>query len=130
MEMKNIISPMKNIISPVLIINGIYDIICAFSILFLKQNEQNIFGKIHKNMYFSSEKIISDRFLAYWILTNGLIRFFSGIFPKLYFAAAITYFTEVFIFMNETTIEKMKFANVLFVVATSFFIGVLCVLWA
>jgi hypothetical protein len=74
-----------------------------------------------------SSTLFSNRFLAYWILTNGIIRLFSGIYSKMYFAAAITYFVEIFVFINEITIEKIKLLHVFFVVITSFIIGTLLI---
>jgi len=67
----------------------------------------------------------SKRFIAYWIFTNGIIRLFSGIYTSLYIAAAFTYFIEIFVFINEFIIENMKPFNVIFVIITSFFIGIL-----
>jgi len=108
-----------------LIINGMYDLMCAFSILYFNKG---FFAEIHTNMYkIDSISLLSKRFLAYWIFTNGMVRLFSGIFPFLYIASAITYFIEVFVFVNEFIMDKMKLRNVLFVTVTSFIIGTLLI---
>ena len=115
---------LEKILSIILIINGVYDIICAVSILYFPKV---LFAKIHTKMYIDSSTLLSNHFLAYWILTNGIIRLFSGIYSKMYFAAAITYFVEIFVFINEMTTEKMKLLHVFFVVITSFIIGTLLI---
>jgi len=53
-------------------LNGLYDIACALAIL--KVIDIPILSKIHMNMFIDCE----ERFIAYWILTYGIIRFFSN----------------------------------------------------
>lgn len=68
----------RSVLDYVVFMNGVYDILCAFGILF----QPNIlvfskFAKLHPTM-FSDEAYqkhpILRRILAYWILTYGLIR--------------------------------------------------------
>ena len=53
-------------------LNGLYDIGCALAIL--KVIDIPVLSKIHTNMFMTCE----ERFIAYWILTYGMIRFFSN----------------------------------------------------
>lgn len=113
----------------VLLLNGIYDILCAYSILYVK-NKNFFFAKIHRSMYVDDATIkehsIDSRFVSYWIFTNGIIRLISSMDSSLYSVASVTYFTESAVFMREYMMEKMKTLNVVFVVVTSFILGVLC----
>ena len=88
-------------INNILIINGLYDIICAFSILHFNNN--NIFSSIHLNMFVLEEhknNFLIKRLLAYWILTYGIIRTIIGFYSNksFYFIASITYFIEALCF--------------------------------
>jgi hypothetical protein len=92
------------IINKILFINGIYDIICAYSIL--NFNNNNIFSSIHLNIFklnYIKNNPIIRRLLAYWILTYGLIRLIAGYnnIKILYFIGALTYFIEAFCFSYE-----------------------------
>ena len=53
-------------------LNGLYDIACALAIL--KVIDIPLLSKIHMDMFIDCE----ERFIAYWILTYGMIRFFSN----------------------------------------------------
>jgi hypothetical protein len=76
----------------ILIINGIYDIICGISILFFN----NIFSKLHTSLFKEDISDINKRFLAYWILTYGFIRLYVGFFNnyELLIIGSITYILE------------------------------------
>jgi hypothetical protein len=58
-------------------LNGIYDIICALSIL--QYLPSFLINNIHLSMIdnYSYNNKIFERFFAYWILTYGIIRFLS-----------------------------------------------------
>jgi len=71
----------------------------------------------------------SARFFSYWIFTNGIVRLISSTDSSLYFLASLTYFTESVVFIREYMMEKMKLLNVVFVVFTSFILGVLCLFY-
>jgi len=74
----------------ILIINGIYDIICGISILFFN----NIFSKLHTSLFIEDLSDINKRFLAYWILTYGIVRLYIGWYDELIFIGSITYILE------------------------------------
>lgn len=49
-----------------IIINGIYDIICGLSIL--KILPLTLFAELHSSLYYSSVNKEAKRFMAYWII--------------------------------------------------------------
>lgn len=116
------------LINNILFYNGIYDIICAFSILYYNKN--NIFSNIHINIFKLEEEKnnpLVRRLLAYWILTYGMIRLFSSFYNNkdIYIISALTYFIEAFCFEyeclinNNTNSYKIKFISIF-----SFILGV------
>jgi len=54
-------------ISLVIVLNGIYDIICSISIL--RVLPIPFFGTIHQSM-FTDETAVDEHILAYWILSH------------------------------------------------------------
>lgn len=99
---------MNYFINFILILNGIYDLFCSFSILFLS----NPLSFIHINMFHHSiHSPIINRLLAYWILTYGSIRLISGFYPSniTYFISANTYFIEAFCYEYELFINNLMF---------------------
>lgn len=86
-------------IKNIILLNGIYDIICAISILWFS-NPYNYFSILHPKIFKNKtdfENPIIRRLLAYWILTYGIIRVFS---PDINIIA-MTYFIEAFCFEYE-----------------------------
>ncbi len=108
----------------ILLLNGIYDIVCAYSILYVK-NKHFFFANIHKDMYVNAADF-KERYFSYWIFLNGVVRMISSIDPRLYSIASVTYFVESLVFTREYTMVRMKLPRVLFVVVSSFILGVLC----
>ena len=115
-----------NILSKIIIINGIYDILCAISIL--KIVNIPVIKDLHLSMLRDNEKNneIIERFMAYWIFTYGIIRIYSG-YNKKYELAAISYYIEAVIISNEYFINKsMVMERSMFVILFSLFLGILC----
>ena len=124
---------MNDILSNVIIINGIYDILCAISIL--KIVDIPVIKDLHLSMFTTmfttmlkkrdnSEDL--ERFFAYWIFTYGIIRIYSGYFKK-YGLAEISYYIEAVFIMNESFINgTMKIDRSIFVIVFSLFLGILC----
>ena len=111
----------SNIISNILFVNGIYDISCSVSILWLSNIPGfKLLSILHPNMYYKdidSKNPVVKRLLAYWIMTYGIVRLFAG-YKKEYILdilGSITYFIEAFFFEYENRIgktlvhEKVKF---------------------
>jgi len=101
-------------------INGIYDILCALSIL--KMVDIPILQTIHLQMFHSN--IIYDpifkRCLAYWIFTYGIIRL------KYNFLVPYSYYIEALFIANECLVHKtIIFEKGVFVIISSGLIGYL-----
>ena len=76
-------------------INGLYDIACALSILGVINSPY--LRSFHLNLFKEEPTEESKRFIGYWILTYGVIRFFSndhGIIRLTYFIEFICLFNE------------------------------------
>jgi len=80
----------------VFMINGVYDILCAISILGIVPFP--ILDELHLSVLKKNKKEdpLMERFLAYWLFTYGLIRIFGD--RRL---IAYSYFTEATFFANE-----------------------------
>ncbi len=120
------------ILNAVLSINGIYDILCCFSILFLSEIPPfSYLSKLHPTMFAKEEDmqhLVVRRLLAYWLLTYGIIRTAAGFSKKredvLDMCAAMTYFVEGFAFAYEAMIGNMVLWKVQFVTVSSIALGV------
>ena len=125
------LSKMDTAIDIVLILNGIYDILCASSILWFQGIPPfSYLAQLHPTMFSekeNSENPTLKRFLAYWIMTYGGLRLTAGFHRDVAldsFAAA-TYFIEALCFENENRIWKtMVPSKVLFVSIFSVILGV------
>ncbi len=53
-------------------INGIYDVICGLSLLVT----DNYFSRFHLSIFIEKPHELTQRLLAYWIITYGFIRIF------------------------------------------------------
>ncbi len=99
-------------------INGIYDILCALCILqiiklpFLSTIHLSMFDKYIK----TNRKF--ERFLAYWILTNGIIRICDD-----NILIAYSYYGEAFVFFNEYLHYSVYSEKALFVILSSLLLG-------
>jgi hypothetical protein len=86
-----------------LITNGLYDILCAISIIM----DVGPLKTLHTALF--TEKIenpLTRHLLAYWIFTYGNIRLLAGIQSDFAIAAAVTYFIEALCFEYESRIRK------------------------
>ena len=97
-------------IQMILILNGLYDITCALSILFLtKYRRLGYFSKIHMGLFIEendAQHPILRRFIAYWIMSYGLTRLYAGMMyayksPEVAVFASLTYISESIGFENE-----------------------------
>ena len=103
---------MDAIITGVLLLNGIYDLMCCAGILWL--GNLPIFdglSQLHPTMFSSrehSEHPVIKRLLAYWLMTYGMVRTIAGYKQENYLdiAAALTYFIEAFCFEHERFVGK------------------------
>lgn len=100
--------------------NGVYDILCALSILRLINIPYLHLDRIHLSMIKNkSENLLFERFMAYWIFTYGIMRLSVN-------SSLITwsYFLEAFFFANELLNHQSVYVDKsLFVIFSSLLIG-------
>ena len=100
-------------ISSLLIINGIYDILCAFSILGVSFPLSTYLSELHPEMIRDdcSDNPVTRRILAYWIFTYGVIRLIAGIYPRedYFVVASVTYFIEAFALEYESYLGYARY---------------------
>lgn len=144
---------MNCIVTGILVLNGVYDIICALSILWRDQTSSplwepfNTLSLLHPKMFkeecgfadisysapsqrFDDSKI-RFRFLAYWVLTYGVARLVAGIKYDISsdIIAAMTYFIEAFSLEYESRMANTLFQDkVTFVSVFSVVLGILVIL--
>ena len=102
---------MKSFIIGLILINDIFDL---FSSLFKNFNLHSI--------VFNDNDDNDNRFLKYWVMTNGFIRLFI-IFNNIYanYIIIITYIIEIFVFNYEYFIyNSVKLLNTIFISISSF----------
>ena len=100
-------------------INGIYDILCALSILKMINIPilQTFHLQMFKNMNYDP---IFERFLAYWLFTYGIIRI------KYNFLVPYSYYIETLFIANECLVHKtIVFERGIFVIISSGLLGYL-----
>ena len=86
-------------IRTIVYINGIYDILCACSMLQIINIP--ILDKIHLSMIKKKQDPLFERFFAYWIFTYGIMRISNNktIITHSYYIEAFVFFSE---YMNST----------------------------
>ncbi len=110
----------------VLVSNGVYDLTCAASILWLN----NTLSTLHPTMFSKRhhyENPVIKRLLAYWLITYGMVRLIAGFSGEknLYLVASMTYFIEAFCFEYENRIgHNMVTSKVTFVSTVSVLMGI------
>ena len=96
-------------INSIIFINGIYDLICGFTILFFSSNVYlKPIANLHPMIF--KEEFRNDlikRLLAYWIITYGIIRT-AVIFKNncIFIMIIISYFIEILAYSNENYFYK------------------------
>ena len=102
------------------IFNGLYDILCAVSIL--KIINIPILNKLHLSMFINEPTEQEKRWIAYWVFTYGCMRI--SILNK--YLISISYLIEASVIINEYFIHKQIYTyNALFVSIISFIIAIL-----
>lgn len=99
-------------------INGIYDILCALGILQIIQIP--FFSSIHLSMFdkYITPNHIFERFLAYCIFTNGVIRISGD-----NMLVAYSYYGEAAFFFNEYLHYSVYSEKALLVILSSMLLG-------
>lgn len=101
----------------IVIANGIYDIFCGFVILKKHRHEP------HLNMFIIQLNPDARRFLAYWIITYGVVRLIADLR-----IASITYIMEAAMFEYERTQSKLIPYKVSFVTIACVIMSICCIL--
>lgn len=101
----------------IVILNGIYDILCSLSILGII--DSSLLSTIHLKLFNIPTDDLSKRYLAYWIFTYGMIRVTNS-----YSLVPYSYYIEAIFFANEILNGTVHLLSTLFVVVTSIFIGI------
>ena len=112
----------KTCIKYIIKINGIYDILCALSIL--KIINIPILCNLHLSMIKDNqnknfETQLFERFFAYWIFTYGVIRLSDNMILISY-----SYYIESLCFVNEYLNNSVYHDKALFVIVSSFLLGI------
>lgn len=104
----------NNIIESLVLLNGIYDIICGLSII----SELNIpfFSKIHLDMM--EYKPIIKSYIGYWIFTYGFMRIYN---KKM---AIYSYLIESIFYCNELINYRLNEKKGIFVIICSINIAI------
>ena len=106
----------KKLLYYIIKINGIYDILCALSIL--KIINIPYLENLHLSMIKDYDKSdIFKRFLAYWIFTYGIIRI--GSYPP----TPYSYYIEALCFANEYIEKSVYKEKTIFVISSSLLLG-------
>jgi len=116
---------MNTILNISAVVNGIYDILCALSILSLIYIP--IINELHISMIKDVERnnSLMKRFMAYWIFSYGVMRIYGG-YNMNYKLIAISYYIEALVFSYEIFVYKtLIFHKAMFVIAFSLFLGIL-----
>jgi len=100
-----------------IILNGIYDILCAISIL--KIINLPPLDTLHLSMFYKKPDKL---FLSFYLFINGYIRIF-GIYLKQYSIVSLSYFIEAGYILYETILNNTIQYKAYFVVITSLLLG-------
>ena len=97
-------------INVILLLNGIYDVLCAAGILWFSDVPVfSTLSKLHTDMFEKEEhrdNPVIRRMMAYWLITYGMVRIAAGLSgtSHLYIIAAMTYFVEAGCFEYENRV--------------------------
>ena len=90
-------------VDALLLVNGVYDVVCAISILWLPASR---LGRMHLHVFNETETPAANRIFAYWILTYGLDRIIAGAYtsPATDAIAVLSYLMESATYYNESSV--------------------------
>jgi len=106
------------ILHVIVILNGIYDILCATSIL--KIINLPPLNRLHLSMFHTKP---NKSFLACYLFINGCIRIIGGINLNQYSIVALSYFIEAGYILYETIENNTIQYKAYFVIITSLLLG-------
>jgi hypothetical protein len=89
-------------INSVVCANGVYDIICAIAIMFFPDTSM---GRLHVDVFVAPMDAFTQRILAYWVLTYGVIRMAAVLHHQTVDRVIVTtYLMEAAVFAMETLV--------------------------
>ncbi len=106
----------------IVFLNGIYDIICAYCIMFAPNT---LMGSLHTSIFIDATKLapLTCRMLAYWLYTYGGVRI-SIIYTDTKIIVASTYFIEAAVYAYETLAHSTTYSHKsIWVITTSLILG-------
>jgi hypothetical protein len=118
---------MRNGVKYMIKINGVYDILCALSVLRIIYIPY--LNELHLSMMkdYSSPLIseirtlqLFERFFSYWIFTYGVVRLSNN-----YQIVSYSYYIEAVFFINECIYNSVYVPQAFFVIGSSFLLGYL-----
>jgi hypothetical protein len=107
---------MTTLIRTIVEINGLYDILCAISILHMINIP--ILNDLHLSMITVERTPLSDRYFAYWIFTYGMIRLSDDDY-----LVAMSYYIEALLILNELLKNSIDPIKGWFVLVSSVMLG-------
>ena len=108
-----------------LLVNGVYDVVCAFSILWLPASR---LGRLHLHVFKETETPAANRIFAYWVLTYGLDRIIAGAYtsPATDAIAVLSYLMESATYYHESSVfASVDAGKASFVYLASLFLSVM-----
>ena len=108
-----------------LLVNGVYDVVCAISILWLPAS---CLGRLHLHVFNETETPTANRIFAYWILTYGLDRIIAGAYtsPATDAIAVLSYLMESATYYHESSVfASVDAGKASFVYLASLFLSVM-----
>ena len=114
--------------SAILVVNGVYDLACAISILYHPETYGPVYtlSRLHLDMYLDTElqkAPVFRQMMAYWILTYGCVRIACGV-SNAYGIGSLTYFLEALCLLYEHLVtNSLKLYSVAFVCGSSVSLG-------
>lgn len=108
-------------ITKLIYMNGLYDILCGISILVSPYIRIPLFNCIHSNMINNeSIDILTKNYLAYWILTYGIMRLYIYDVNIL----IVSYIIEAVCFSNELYFKRIHKIKGIFTITISLYIAI------
>jgi hypothetical protein len=121
------IALLDSYVSRALLLNGVYDVVCALCMLWLPAS---LLGRLHLSV-FSRHTKDSHRLLAYWVLTYGIDRIIAGLSRSspTDAIAALSYLVETAAYYNEASVHaSVHVGKARFVYLTSLLLSALVAL--
>ena len=107
----------QRFINIIIILNGLYDILCAISILILPHYKIPLFSIIHTEMITQKITPITKNYLAYWIFTYGFMRLYN------LEIAFYSYLIEAIFFFNELINKRIHIKKGLFTITMCIYLA-------